>query len=733
MPMKTILEKGSHGGPDNALRQRNLTSTTVLVPMLNLSVATDLIQLAAVLALGPHRRERAGPTLPTVAQGRIVVVGVVEVPADQPLTTGLVMARSYRALLDFLPSEVEVDGKRVRVDRIVKVSRDVPSAVHQAAIDEQAGLVLLYWKGHSNQSKRYTYGRIADSILKNPPCDVALLRPEAWRESRKVVLPVRGGPSAERALDLAVALAEYLHLPVTVMHNVPSVSQADKLSASSAGSTLVETLGEEPYLVFNQYLKAVEEEASAPIERILTVGTDPVASLLAEVRQSDFVVMGAPQADLAAGADQEPSIQMSFPLRVSEEKGPPLLLLHTHEPLDFAHYRKKLRHPESAHRARKSWDDMPFEHWFVENTFHGDEFKDPGAFVEAKRRSGLSISVALLTSNDAAHIYSAITGLKKVLMEMHPLVDQIAVVDAGSADGTADIARSLGVEVYACRELIPETGDLHGRGESWWKSLAALRGDVLVWLDARAPRFHPSTAMCLAGPLLRVPTLQFVKAYGQPQATTKSKIGVPSGPPKSKIALGGADYAPVDMSWGGFVMPNPGSLEQSANRIRVQALRPEDLQALTPGQIATLPPRTILQVLCPSLAGVIAPFSRDFAGRRTAMLSMPAFIGDSLEAGLLLSVAAEYGTRAVAQVELRHAQPSPPPQPALNNAIDILQVLSRRLQDPAMRRYAAENAERLQKSIEGKAASSTEDEFGPVFEVRALGLVERPPILPIIT
>src|SRR5204862_3952652 len=155
-----------------------------------------------------------------------------------------------------------------------------------------------YWKGHSNdgssnQANGYIYGHIADGILKDPPCDVALLRPEGWRDSRKVVLPVRGGPSAERALDLAVTLAEYLHLPVSVMHNVPT-SQTDKPGASSDGNTLVEALGEEPYLVFNQYLKAVEAGAGTPIERILTLGGDPVASLLAEIRQSDFVVMGTP-------------------------------------------------------------------------------------------------------------------------------------------------------------------------------------------------------------------------------------------------------------------------------------------------------------------------------------------------------------------------------------------------------------------------------------------------------
>src|SRR5207253_8285865 len=108
MQLKTTLEKGSQGGPDNVVRRRKLTSMTVLVPMLNLSVATDLIQLAAVLALGSHKRDQKGLVLPGGAEARIVVVGVVEVPADQPLTTGLVMARSCRALLDFLPSEVEV-------------------------------------------------------------------------------------------------------------------------------------------------------------------------------------------------------------------------------------------------------------------------------------------------------------------------------------------------------------------------------------------------------------------------------------------------------------------------------------------------------------------------------------------------------------------------------------------------------------------------------------------------
>jgi nucleotide-binding universal stress UspA family protein len=710
------------------------TATTVLVPMLNLGVATDMIQLAGILAAGP-RRNSQHPEDTHGQQPRVVVVGVVQVPPDQPLATGLVMARSYRALLDFLPSEVDLGRMRVRVDRIVKVARDVHTAVHDAANDEQAGLVLLYWKGYARQPKRHTYGSITDAILRHPPCDVALVRPESWHDSRRVLLPVRGGPSAERGLALALTLADHLHIPVSVMHNMPAPAEPQ-----SPHTTQIEARGEEPFIVFNDLLKEAEKEAAVPVERILTAGSDPAASLIAEVRKNDFLIMGAPslyEGDTRQIQNPKSKIQNPITLAVSEKKGPPLLLLHSPEPLDMADYKHRVRATRSrAHRTRKAWDDMPFENWFVENTFHGDEFKDPEAFLEAKRRSGLTISVALLTSNDAEHIYSAITGLKRVLVELHPIADQIAVIDAGSSDGTTEIARQLGVEVYSCADLLPEKGNLHGRGESWWKSLAVLRGDVLVWLDPRAQRFHPSTAISLAGPLLRVPTLQLAKAYGQPQpenashAKHKGKAET-NGTHKadgthSSLKLG-ADYAPVDMSWGGFVMPRPGA-DYLGNFIRVQALKPEDLLALDAAQLASLPPRTILQVLSPSLAAVIAPFGRDMAGRRTAMLSLPAFTGENLEVGLLLSVAAEYGARAIAQVELRHGQPAPPPPPGLRNTIDLLQALSRRLQDAQMRRYAVETAERLQRGLQGPVAQPPD----AAFEVRNLGPVERPAMQPIL-
>ena len=697
--------------------------------MLNMGLAGDMLGLAAQLT-----RDIEGSAAGARADGeqakgraRIVVLSVVEVPPDQPLTMGMDMARSYRALLDFLPSQVEVSAlgargaRHVRVERIVKVARDVAGAIRQAAEEERADLVLLYWKGHAREPKQHLYGRIVDGVLASPPCSVIPVRIEGWNRSRRILLSVRGGPTAEQALELSVALAERMRVPLTILHNVPRAPTVSDPERAEGLMSQVEALGEEPYLVFNEKLAKVREGTRVRVESILTRAEDPAEAILSEARADDIVIMGLPVLERGKGraAGQDTSIA----LRVSAEKGPPLLLLNMPSAVDLRAYSRWLRTRGPAKSGRSGaggrWVDMPFEHWFVEHTFHGDEFRDPEEFLQAKQMSGLTMSVVVLTSNDAGRIHSVIMGLRRVLQEMHALAEQIVVVDAGSSDGTTKIARDLGVEVYEAAEILQAQGDLHGRGESWWKSLAVAKGDLVVWLDPRAQRFHPSTALALAGPLLRVPTLQMVKAFaGETVDGGRSMV--------NRQRKGGEDFSPVDMSWGGFVVPRRGEGE-AHTQVRVQALRPSDLDALDAAQIASLPPRTLFQVLCPSLAGVIAPFGRDVAARKEAMLDLPVFTGEGLEIGLLLSVAAQFGTNAIAQVELGQGQPSQPPQPGLRSAVDFLQVMSRRLQDAGMRRYTEHLAERLRAEIEGKR-NAPPGESERMFEVRALGPVERPPM-----
>lgn len=709
MSISISATKREAGGPQEPL---SLAPSVVVVPLLNLGLADDMLGLAA----GIMRQAEMGDPEPFAGAKRIVVLSVVEVPPDEPLAMGLDMARSYRALLDFLPSSVEVGlADRVRVDRVVKVARDVAGAMRQAAEEARADLVLLYWKGHAREPKRHLYGRITDALLENPPCSVMLTRIEGWKESRRVLLPVRGGPSAEQALDLGVALAERRFLPVTVLHNVPRTPTAPNLQNEAYKLGQVEALGEEPYIVFNTRLRAVQESVRVPVESILTRLEDPLESLLSEAQPDDLVIMSVPP--LKKGRGYVPNPAESLALQVSAAKGPPLLLLNTPTEIQLSTYSKRMVTPGTRAGGKragaKRWVDMPFEHWFVAHTYHGDEFRDPDEFVKAKLASGLTLSVVVLTSNDAMRIHSVIMGLRRVLQEMHPIADQIVVVDAASGDGTRDIARELGVEVYDAADILPLQGDLHGRGESWWKSLAVAKSDLIVWLDPRARRFHPSTALSLVGPLLRSPELQMVEAFA-------GVVDVRRNPT--------AEFSPVDVSWGGFVIPRRDE-EVGHAQVRVQALKPSDLDALDASQIAMLPPRTIFQVLCPALAGVISPFTRDMTARRDVMLDLPVFAGDNAEVGVLLSVASEFGTNAIAQVELGHAQPAPPPQPGLRSAIDLLQVMARRLTDDDMRGHAERLVERLQREVEGKRTSSAEEgDTSRLFEVRALGPVQRPPM-----
>lgn len=67
------------------------------------------------------------------------------------------------------------------------------------------------------------------------------------------------------------------------------------------------------------------------------------------------------------------------------------------------------------------------------------------------------------------------SGIGRVLKQMPSFVDEVIVVDNGSTDRTADVARSLGALVI--RE------EVRGYGRSYKKGFAEATGDVIVTLD----------------------------------------------------------------------------------------------------------------------------------------------------------------------------------------------------------------------------------------------------------
>src|SRR6187200_1857790 len=67
---------------------------------------------------------------------------------------------------------------------------------------------------------------------------------------------------------------------------------------------------------------------------------------------------------------------------------------------------------------------------------------------------------------------------------------QVLVVDAASADGTADVAERAGAEVIQQTDLLPDFGPVLGKGDAMWRALTAVRHDLVVFVDADTTDFR---------------------------------------------------------------------------------------------------------------------------------------------------------------------------------------------------------------------------------------------------
>src|SRR5829696_4192423 len=100
------------------------------------------------------------------------------------------------------------------------------------------------------------------------------------------------------------------------------------------------------------------------------------------------------------------------------------------------------------------------------------------------------------------------------LWSLEGLIDQVLVVDAASRDGTAGIARSLGAEVHQEAELLPEFGQVLGKGDAMWRALAVAEGELIVYLDSDTRGFAPHFATGMLGPLIcEEREVRFVKGH----------------------------------------------------------------------------------------------------------------------------------------------------------------------------------------------------------------------------
>ena len=222
----------------------------------------------------------------------------------------------------------------------------------------------------------------------------------------------------------------------------------------------------------------------------------------------------------------------------------------------------------------------------------------PADLVAVKRALPLSVSVCLPARDEAPTIGGIVREIRGALVSSdggNGLVDEVVVIDDGSTDPTAAIARAAGATVVAEADVLPDAGPGSGKGNALWKSLYACRGDVICWIDADLANFHAESVVKLLEPLLLDPDTLLVKA-----SYARSFEGAPTGG----------------------------------------------------GRVTELVARPLVSLLFPKLADIAQPLGGEYAVRREALEVLPFVEGWGVELGLLVDVVSRFGRDAVTQVDL---------------------------------------------------------------------------------
>lgn len=272
---------------------------------------------------------------------------------------------------------------------------------------------------------------------------------------------------------------------------------------------------------------------------------------------------------------------------------------------------------------------MQINEWLQTHSFHYSDFQDIDQLIALKEKQNLSISLGLPTKNVEQTLEPILFTMKNFLQEQYPLLDEIAIIDAASTDKTVEIAETYEIEVFNEADILPQTGQQRGKGEALWKSLAVLKGDIIVWIDTDIRNIDPRFVYGVVGPLLQNPKTHFVKAHYR---------------------------RPIKVD---------DAVKESGG-----------------GRVTELVVRPIFNLFYPELAAFVQPLSGEYAGRRSVLEELPFYTGYAVETGLLIEIWRRYGLDVLAQVDLDERIHENQPILALGKmSYEILQAVFELLQE----------------------------------------------------
>lgn len=183
------------------------------------------------------------------------------------------------------------------------------------------------------------------------------------------------------------------------------------------------------------------------------------------------------------------------------------------------------------------------------------------------------------------------------------LIDRFLVLDGGSDDGTRDLATTLAndhanTSVLFVEELATDVGPVLGKGDSMWRSQAAIETDVVVYLDADLLNVSPNMALSLAAPLVFGDEVDFTK----------------------------------------------GLFHRVTDR--------GDPREYDGGRVTELVARPLINLVCADLARYYQPLGGQVGIRTDLLASLPVVTAFGVEIGMLFDVSRRVGHDRIGEVEL---------------------------------------------------------------------------------
>ena len=458
----------------------------ILIPVANPLTAEELVRLGAALL------DRKA--------GSLTVLGIVEVPEGTPLSEGATRARQARRLLQRV---LDYAPEGVTIHTVVRIGRRAAEGVVEAAGELESDLIVFGWGGKPSPPKpggsAPIFSPTIDEVVRDAPCDIAVVKQRGPLEIRRVLVPIRGGPHAELALRFADALAHRNEGTVVALHLIPT------------GTTQgIRTQAERALAHF------IRQHADGHVEQAVREASNIRNAIVREADQADVVVMGA--AATPAGSRSGTSLFGALPEAIATRSKATVIVVKTREAIDEATFNRLEQKAETlaaVERAAQEARSIPqrVERWFGESNFHHREFGDLDRLVGLKRKQGLTVSLVLPTLNEEETIGTIVSRARRELMERHELVDELLVIDSDSTDRTREVAAAEGARVVVHQQLLSQYGTFEGKGEALWKSLYETSGDIVVWADADVRDWHPRMVYGTVGPLIAEERLQYVKGY----------------------------------------------------------------------------------------------------------------------------------------------------------------------------------------------------------------------------